>query len=389
MEEQRVMEMISVWFANTYYVSIYGKAAGDFYDQRFPTIDKAYKNQIESFNKSLREKTNPDGSPSNYYPNIMNSINVQYNTYLNVNNTPSQFIDMIARSFLPPDEYQEIYRNETQKREVVKAIILQTVSAFTVYVINESLSDIVSPKIRNSSDIRLQQSKNKQLKEKFSSLLNQKKNEYRALLVAGRNGVDISNPDARAMIPQEVVGRLEEKIRFLVEEKSTIIREKNELVRSQNKLVKQMRALLSRCRELENECRDVQRSTRPVKKQPNEHLLKRSFNKKQINTNVSDNGVNEPPEGFVVDAEPRVSFKPQNDISNMPAVQAMQNTKFKGINLVPEQARQMHNIDGLDEVDVDESENDDDDDASQNDNSDDVDDVSLDEESDMSVSDDE
>lgn len=399
MEDQRVFEMISVWFANTYYISIYNKSAEDFHNGNYPSFAKAYRYQVEYFNTSLRQAKNPDGSPSHFYPKIMSNINNQYNEYLRINNTPSQFIDMVARCMVPPDEYAEIYHNEHQKREVVKAILLQSVATFTVYILNEAIDDVLSLEIRNAKNPNLQQQQNKRLKDKFVSIINQKKNEYCALLVAGRNGVDITNPEARAMIPQEIVGRLEEKIRYLVEEKSAIIREKNELIRSQNGLVKQMRALVARCRELEIKFTLIQKNK---KKSPTPQ------DSDDDDSRFDDNNpiVNKPPPGFF-DESTSVAVQAQKQSQpealaplapeELSSVKDMKNTKYQGINLIPEQIQNTHNTDNMDEIpakEFDDTEMSEDGSGSESENEseneeDNISYESLNDDSDMSVSDDE
>lgn len=371
MEEHQVFEMISVWFANTYFMHIYSKSADDYNNEKFPSIEKAYRNQVESFNSSLRQTKNKHGRDNVFYPRVMNSINQQYNDHLGLNNSPSRFIDMIARCFVPEDEYVEVYKDEFQKRDIVKAIILQSVATFTVYILNEAVDDILSLELRNSKDVRVLQKKNLMLKEKFRSILYQKRNEYCALLVAGRNGVDIANPEARAMIPQEVVFRLEEKIRYLVEEKTSIIREKNELIRSQKKMVSQMRSLLERCRELESY------KTKPVKP------VKLVKPVKPVEVEPED----EPEDESEDESE-------DEPVENLKSVQDMKKTKFSGINIAPESTNKMYNTAQMDEVDVDQVENSDQDpdNSYESENSedpenseDDQSDVSLEDQSDLSA----
>ena len=323
----------------------------------------------------------------------------------------SKFINLLVKCMVPPEDYAEIYQDEFQKRNIVKEILLKAVATFTIYVVNEAMDEILSLSIRNNKNPQKLQEANLKLKEKFKSILHQKKNEFCALLVAHRNGVDIMNPESRAMIPEEIVFRLEDKIRTLVEEKSTIIREKNDLIRSQNKLIGQMRELLARCRELETEVASLARQkTASTSGAPSAAGASAAVDTAGLSApavpsvqDVPDDSVPEapvvnlpPPEftngadtsgdvdansGDSIDSD-ESAFEQSAEEPVLESVEDLKNAKYTGIQLAPKPVQAMHNVEDLDEIDVSEESYE----SELDEDELDVDD--FDDESDMSVDDD-
>ncbi len=232
-EQQKLFEVISVYFSNTYFGAFYEDAYKFMVDGKFKTIDKAYIYVAESFNRAINQPKNRPDQMDNYTI-ILKSIVNEYNKYLSRGLTLRDFTILMYKCIIPNYDnstYSSIYS------AAVQSIITNTVSKFTVYVINKTLPKSVSSDFRNS-DAQVLRAMNREWKEIFKSMLINEKDEYAQMVIAERNGVSVEKNKTSS----EIVEKLESRIRKLVSEK-------NEIISNRNNLAGYVTALLNEIRE--------------------------------------------------------------------------------------------------------------------------------------------
>lgn len=379
-DEYKVFEVISVYFSNTYFVALYDKACDYYNDEKFPTIEDSYRSTLENFNNAFRQTKSTYGKHNEFYPTILNDLRKTFNNYTKNVDTPTGFIDRLVRCILPNDEYLGNKNDVQMKDDIVRAILTRTVAAFTVYTINEDLDNAVSLDIRKSPEAGVE--KNKEWKNKFKSLLDQQKREYASIVIAKRNGVEISNKND-LNLSKEIIERYEKKIHELVSEKQLLIQERNKLLNISTALLSQVRELekfkndtllIRPYPEYNTTVSDYPKQLNPSKQSDSPKQLNPSKQSRQSeNTLFSDypKQSDNPNQSIHSDIFKQSTVSNNSNISNspkqlphlkdptptseMPAVKDIIQTKYGEIDIQPEVVKKFHDINQMDEIPTEEN----------------------------------
>ena len=313
--EEKIFEIISVYFSNNYFCSLYTEACNYYNDDKFATIEQAYTFTIDSFNQAMKQTKVEHGRNNNFYPSIMNSVKNMYNEYMNKNLTYNRFMDIMAKVLIPYEMHEEINADMDMKFKVIRAIMIKVVSKFTVYVLNEAMDDVLSLENRQNNDISILQNLNKKWKGVFKDTLISEKNHYRSITIAKRNGVDLSPNEVNNGISEEIVEHLETKVNELIHERNIIIKERNKLTKYVKILIKQLRETQYTLDEYEAEIEELK------KKKPAPKVVSQTkvISQTKPVQNIQHN---------------EIRHEPLN-IDHLPAVMDFKNLEYHEVDMIP------------------------------------------------------
>jgi hypothetical protein len=353
--DEKLFEIISVYFSNTYFCSLYEQARNNFNDERYKTIEIAYRATVESYNNAFKAKRSVHGRDNEHYPLILNKLVEKYNTYMNVRYTFNTFVDLVVRSVVPPEVYSEIYDNSVTKADIVRTILIKTLNEFTVHILTEEFEAGLSLETRDAKDPDVMRQVNLRWKEQFKKILQKQRSEYYKLLIATRHGVDIKSPD-NDMVSIEIVKALEGKLRDCISEKHVIMQERN-------KMAEYARLLIERVRELEDFIEEQQTpaptpvvSFQPIQQpQPPVQAPVVQVNRfMEPESNPTSNVIQKPTPIVITKPVQAQIQKPSSiqepQLDDLSAVQAM-DIPFDGIEMQPPILKSMLDTQGLEEID--------------------------------------
>jgi len=344
---EKLFEIISVYFSNTYFCSLYEQARDYFNDERYSSIEQAYQTTVKSFNDAFKAKRNIHGKENEHYPKIVNKLVDKYNSYMNVKYTLNTFVDLLTRAIVPPDTYSEIYDDSVTKADIVRTILVKTLNEFTVYVLTKEFDNAVSLETRQAKDPDVLRKINLSWKEQFKSFLTHQRSEYYSLLVAKRNGVDINKTSSIDMVSIGIVKALEGKLRECLSEKNIALQERN-------KMANYARLLIDRVRELESyiDEYDLSQGKAPAPLPTPNRFMETTI---PVNNFVvqKDNSNTEEimPIKFVQkDKKPKPTQYKEPTLDELPSVKAM-NMKYDAVDIEPDIAKRMVDTSDLEEID--------------------------------------
>jgi hypothetical protein len=245
---ENLIEILSTSFSNMYFNSLYADARDSFNDDKFKSIDMAYRVTVETYTNAFKQTKKIHGKDNEHYPRIMGVVCANYNKYIKTQFTYVTFMDLLARTFIPGDIYADLtYTDESTKAGTVRSILIKTISEFTVYVLTDQFKTALSLETRGSPQLMLNTAST--WKAKFKELLRKQISEYQKFIIAKKNGVDLSKPNQIDMVPIMVLEKLQDKLRDSINSKTKITIQ-------YNKLIEFTRLLRERVAELENYIQD-------------------------------------------------------------------------------------------------------------------------------------
>ena len=256
-----IFDIVSTYFANTYWFHLY-KHAHDAYEQRqFGTVEDAYKVMVDRYRIAFSAAQNAQGKENVNYVKIITDLRNQYNTWMQVNLSLGDFIDVICRQLLPDDTYKSLGRQDTRKDDVFRKTIVQAVTNFTVYVATEGLTDVI-----RSRDPAAAKPKQLAWKEEFIQILYDLRNDLYGRFMATKTGVNPNKMrNQKDQISKEAFDKMVEKIKQLILDKAKIQKSLNTYIFATKK---QMETDKAKIAELEAKLETAYRSIPPKRGMP-------------------------------------------------------------------------------------------------------------------------
>jgi hypothetical protein len=343
-----LIEILSTAFSNTYFNTLYAEARDSFNDERYKTMEMAYRSTVETYANAFKQTRKIHGRENEHYPKIMGAICQLYNRYLQVNLTYQTFMETLAQTFIAPDIYAEMQTDPVTKANIVRTILIKTVSEFTVYVLTEQFSNAISLEIRSDSNKDPNKQKLRDAatawKGKFKEIIRRQISEYNRLIIAKKNGVDLSAPQSD-MIHLAVLKRMEEKLAETINAKAL-------LTMRYNKVVQYCRQLIDHIKTLE-ETINAAKPILHVRPQPRPKPIvvpQQPQQPQQPMQHQPQQPMQHQPQQPIQQLEPQ---RPATvDISSLQAVKNMQNLDYTGETVLsPEQANLLDPA-NLEEIDT-------------------------------------
>lgn len=221
-ETKSIYEIISCWFVNKYWGNMY-------YGSRDGSQD-TYKSTVITFNNSFKSTVPNRGRYDTPYVIIMEKICNYYNEEYSRNKDIHQFISSIYKVIVGEKEAMEHNANFEDQENVVQNVLTEAVNVFSIWIIGNELEAVE----RRDNERPIE------WKNKFITIFKNGVKRFRHIIVAQRNGVDVSKHADKEMVPVEIVEKLKSKIRDLYGQLRTITVERNQLAM----LAKQYRNML-------------------------------------------------------------------------------------------------------------------------------------------------
>jgi hypothetical protein len=136
-----VFQIVGAKLVDIYYNHLYVEATKMKASGKVPTVTEGYRHAVFAFLTALDSKSKTI-QKANHYEELLIGIKEYFQLYTSYNTlTLSECIDKIAREFIPDDYFQTV--DKSQKRDVVRIVIMGTLRSFTKVVISQFLSIII------------------------------------------------------------------------------------------------------------------------------------------------------------------------------------------------------------------------------------------------------
>lgn len=323
---ENIFEIIGVYFANTYWNTLYQLALDDWRDEKFDKKEEAYKTMIERYSRAFCSPNEQNERINKHYVRIIKDLYINFKEYLNSGDTLLGFIDIISKFLLPIEYYKTLSSRDTTKDIIIRKILTKTLMKFTIYILQEEVKKVIDEKLRNEKKYVIE------WKNKFIDILTQERNEFCTLLLAQNSGIDIRNKDEIPQIPKEVCDKLQLKIKNLILEKSDLIHKLNkytEYISLLKKIIKE--------NEMNKENKNENENFQPnLNKLKNKIITSKStrasrlsqINKKPINKEIQQESKEEPKEEH---KEIQQEHKEkQQEIKENQALKQLENEEYSG-----------------------------------------------------------
>lgn len=365
---EKIIEVVSVYFSNVHFNTLYEQARDYFNDERYPSIEQAYRTTVESFNNAFKQTKAIHGKINEHYPTVMNTIATHCNKYLSTTYTYSRFIDVLAQSILPQDIYSDVSNESTTKADIVRQIMVKTVSNFTSYILTDQFAQALDLELRNSNNPERLKAVGLEWKLKFKDLFMKQIKDYCDILITKRNGGNINPTDGQPdMVPAAKIKELEQKMR-------EILTAKNQVIVDRNKIANYARLLINRVKELESMLEEnepinpvisprLRKSTdaptsgsdsdggsSTPRKQPRVTVSSDALPTRSHSAPVLDISVLKvkPTQSPSVKISPK--FAPDQLPSDASEVHKLATMKYDGVDLPPELMRKVYNVSDMEEI---------------------------------------
>lgn len=232
MQSSEVFEFIGVYFTNAYWNRLFKRAETQWKKKEFREINDAYKTNIEIYNDAFSKKKTERERYNKHYIQILRDLQEEYMKYAKTTNiTLVGFIDVVSKCLLPRKEYSQLPRQHRSKDKIVRQALSQSLSKFTIYIIENEIPCIISNRYA-ADDVKYKHMT--RVKNKFIEFLTFEKEKLYSISIAGRNGVNLEeNPMPRT---KDIAKPLKKQIKELIAEKSDLISRCNKYVDLINKL---------------------------------------------------------------------------------------------------------------------------------------------------------
>lgn len=214
-QEEEFFEIISTFFANSFFNTLYAKARDDYNDNKFLNIEDAYKSTVNIFNNAVSEKKYGE-----HYVVVLESIKNEYNKYASTKYDRYSFVDFCAKFLIPTTENISF----SEKEEAVKKYFVRVISVFSIFCTTSQLKTAISLEIRNNKEKMRETIVN--WKTYMKKICSDEKNRMCSLILMHKNGIP-QNPAESV----ESVQKLQNIIKKLIQEKAALVRERNNLVK--------------------------------------------------------------------------------------------------------------------------------------------------------------
>lgn len=225
-EEHKILEIFSTYFANCYWNNLYNEALLQYEDGKFPSQAAAYRYVIKTFNVAFCELPMMNGAAHQGYTDIMRAIYENYKRYTLATGTYDQFIEMVIDVMLPKEYHTELCDNR-RKHPVMHDILSKTMTRFSTFATTEGITSVLDINARTTKRV----AELTQWKNKFSEFFRAEINTLCGLLLAKNSGVNLGNPSNIPTIPLEICDKLKIRIRELIQDKADITERFNKCVK--------------------------------------------------------------------------------------------------------------------------------------------------------------
>ncbi len=221
--EDELMEILSTYFANCYFNSLYANARNDFNDEKFQKIEDAYKSSVTSFYYAFSSIDKQVSTPSCFIK-VLDNIKNEFNTNTHKDLNYMQFIEYCASFLIPHDDY--LKSSYDIKADAVRKYLTHIVAILTAYTTNDKIKDAVSLEIRKD---------NKKMfecilgwKNYLKQIFVREKNSINSLILLHKSGVDTQN---NLTSIRGIETRLEKIVKDLIKEKACLVKERNQFAK--------------------------------------------------------------------------------------------------------------------------------------------------------------
>jgi len=214
-----IFDIIATYFVNTYWFPLYKHSHDAFSERQFSNHADAYKVIVDRYRVAFCTLQDSQGRENANYSKIVTDVKNNYNTWLQMDLSLGDFIDIVCRQIIPGDVYKTLSRQDNRKDELFRKAITQSVTNFTLYVSTEGLADVMN---HRGVDAKKYMS---MWKEEFIRILYHERDELYARFMATKSGV---NPKkAGNHISREAFDKMTEQIKKLIFEKAKLQKELN------------------------------------------------------------------------------------------------------------------------------------------------------------------
>lgn len=332
---ENIFEIIGVYFANTYWNTLYQLALDAWREEQFDKIEDAFKTMIERYSRAFCAPNDQNERINKHYLRIVKDLYMNYREFLQTGDTLLDFIDNVTKFFIPEDYYRTLSRRDPKKDVIFRKILTKSLMKFTIYISQEEAKKVTDAKLRTEKKYVVD------WKKKFIDILTQERNEFCTLIMAQKSGIDIKNKDEIPQIPKEVCDKLQVKIKDLIVEKSDLIHQINKYVKYINVLKKIIREKDAEIEELGGSITEESSSEEePVKK--SNLGSRRGGSTRQINKNLRTkmtsrvSGITRKPH-LVEEPKPISETEPKSKVESSksepefdPALEALKSEEYSG-----------------------------------------------------------
>lgn len=220
-----VFMIMGTHWANTYWNNIYGTAAKQFQEKRFnpPVKDmgEAYYRILEQYTRAIANLDAEKGE-GKYYITILTDIYNNYAKLIGVENFIA-FKNILVKPFIPADMYDQIGALDNAKDNLLKKIIIQVITQFTIYVNANGINSVINGRDRSQDHLEIWRAK---LIEMFKNERTKLRNKF----LAQNNGVEVTRESEINTVPKEVADSLQERLKKEIQEKYNLQIKYNKLV---------------------------------------------------------------------------------------------------------------------------------------------------------------
>lgn len=249
-----LFETISVYFADTFWTSIYKLSVGQFKDKKYETILDAYKDNAERYSRAFSNEESANERINQHYIDIVIHLTSYFcKTVAEINKSKPKnisekdFADIFTMHVFPEEDYNSMGRYDEHKSVAMRKILTKSVSIFAMYFITQ-----VANMACVESNRKEPNEKNifKQIKNKFKEIIVNERNDMYNFIVASRSGIDLSKPQIET-IPKLIEERMTNEIKNLIIENTELIQQNNKNVELIYELKKVIKSLQKRVKSLE------------------------------------------------------------------------------------------------------------------------------------------
>ena len=247
-ETENVFQTVAVYFVNSFWNNMHDLADARFKDRRHESLDEAYRVTITEYYNAISIKPVGQKINENYITIIRDLHNYFRQKYHN-NMSLGDFTGFFTKQLVPREEHGELSSRRELKDAIFKQSILNLVKKFVTFVVTQGMHDVLTVRYNDRRARKAMHGWKRQL----VTWLYEERETIHNRTIEQKTGVKIQKPTGG--ISQEVVLRLQDKIRDLLEEKAYL----EGLVNDHVSTIKQLQNLL-----LQRRTADLSRQMQPI-----------------------------------------------------------------------------------------------------------------------------
>lgn len=204
-----IVECVSVFFANTFWIAVYNSAVNLHREDRegkYTSLADAYRDNAGRHYKSLSA---PADRRVDFMKTTMQELYNFCKKPLNLDCTFMGFVDLCVKFILPPAHYQA--SSQEKKIIVFRNVLTKTLSKFTEYIITRETPTIVDPARREDREAMMR------CKEEFARIYRAERTHLYNHITAQASGIKAADAST---VSRDLVEKLQAEVHNLLRERA-------------------------------------------------------------------------------------------------------------------------------------------------------------------------